>query len=361
MTRVLLRQRYEIAPRSSLGDLDPALWKSLLDELAVREIEGEKELPRLLLHPDVAPRQEDGQDIGVVFAIDVRQKALLSRKQFAATNSKHRYACIVAIAGVPDHIAVSPLHLQNDGRLLHLLEMVQHVAQFRGALEVELLGREIHPLLDPSHYFVGTSRKKEDYFVDHRAILVLRLRQDAGRFATLDVVVEARALRHLRRHVVVAAPDGEDSLHYVERPAHRSHVCIWAEVAGTVVLQPARDEYPRERLLDRHLDVGIGLIVAQSDVESRTILLDQVRFENERVRLARDDYRLEVGDEPDEVAGFRALELVVGEIAAHSGAESLCLTDVEGRPVPALPQIDPRTIGKVGKLRGNGVGNGQHV
>src|SRR5450759_2182269 len=104
-------------------------------------------------------------------------------------------------------------HLENDGRLFHLLEVMEDVAQFRGTLEVELLGREIHPLLHAAYDFVRTPRQEEHDFIDHRAVVLLRLRQNARRLAPLDVVIETRPLRHLGGHVVIAASHGEDSLH----------------------------------------------------------------------------------------------------------------------------------------------------
>src|SRR5204863_2643260 len=205
----------------------------------------------------------------------------------------------------------------------------------------------LHFFLNTADNFVRTPRQEEYDLVDHRPIVLLRLRENARRLAALDVVVEARALRHLRRHVVIAAAHGEDLFHDVERAPHCTDVSVGAKVAGPIVFQTSRYKDSRERLLDRDFDVRIRLIVAQRDVEARPIFLDEIRFQNERVCFSRHHDCLEVADEPYEMTGFYALELIVREIAPHAPAEALRLSDVEASPIPSLPQIDPRSFGKV--------------
>jgi len=48
-------------------------------------------------------------------------------------------------------------------------------------------------------------------------------------------------------------------------------------------------------IVHRDLDVRIALVVAQRDVEARFVFLDEVRFQNERVRLGRHYDRLDSG------------------------------------------------------------------
>ena len=134
---------------------------------------------------------------------------------------------------------------------------MQHVAQFRGSFKVELLRRQLHSFPDSTHNFVRSSRKEKNDLVYHRAIVLLRLGQDARRLATLDVVIEAGTLWHLRRHVVIAATHREDLFHHVQCASHRSHIGVWPEIAGAVVFQTSCHEHAWKRLLHRDLDVGI--------------------------------------------------------------------------------------------------------
>src|SRR5207253_8010796 len=163
----------------------------------------------------------------------------------------------------------------------------------------------------------------------------------------LDVVVETRPLRHLRRHVVVAAAYREDVFHHVERASHRAHIGIGTEVTGAVVLHASRYEYSRKRLLNRDFDVGIRLVIAQRDVEARMVFLDEICFEYQRVSFARHHDGFEIADETDQMSCLHAIELIVGEVATHARAQSLRLSYIEGSPVPSLPQIDAGSFGKV--------------
>ena len=46
------------------------------------------------------------------------------------------HARIVTVARIPDDVTVSAFHLEHHRRLFHALEMLERVAQSRGALEV---------------------------------------------------------------------------------------------------------------------------------------------------------------------------------------------------------------------------------
>ena len=333
----------------------------MLDQLAIRKIERQQNLPRLLLHPDITASEKHRHDVRVLLTVDVGQESLFAGEQLSAPNAQHGDAGVVAIARVTDDVTVSALDFQDDRRLFHRLQMVQHVAELSGSLEVELFRCQVHSLPHSAHDFVGSAGKEQHYFVDHRAVVMLRLGENAGRLTAFDVVIEARSLGHLCRHVVVAASHGEDLLHHIERAPHRADIGVGTEITGPIVFQPPRHENPRKRLLNRDLDVGIRLVIAQRDVEAGLVLLYEIRFENERVGLGGNDDRLEVADQSDQVPGLYALELVVGEVAAHPRAQALRFSYVKGRTVPALPQINAGSIGKVWQFCGDSIGHGQHV
>ena len=129
------------------------------------------------------------------------------------------------------------------------------------------------------------------------------------------------------------------------------------EVARAVVLQPTRHVHARERLLDRDLDVRIRLVVAQRDVEARLVLLDQVRLEDERVRLGR-ARRSSRGRATCCISRARL------RARRRDPARSSCARATAGawpcpRTAPALgvlPQVDAGRLGQVRELAGDGVG-----
>jgi hypothetical protein len=72
------------------------------------------------------------------------------------------------------------------------------------------------------------------------------------------------------------------------------------EVGAVAPVALAREVDAREVLVERDRDVGIGLVVAQPDVEARLVLLDEVLLGEQRLRLGVDHERLDVVDEAAE-------------------------------------------------------------
>ena len=113
-------------------------------------------------------------------------------------------------------------------------------------------------------------------------------------------------------------------------------------------------QHARKRLGDRDLDVRIRLVVAQRDVVLRVVLLDQVRFEDQRVRLARHDDRLEVRRRTHQRPRLDALGVVGRDVAPHARAQPLRLADVQHRPLRVAPQIHAGRLGQMRDLVENG-------
>src|SRR2546426_1014806 len=82
----------------------------------------------------------------------------------------------------------------------------------------------------------------------------------------------------------------------------------------------------------------VALVVGEPDVEARPVFLDEVVLEQQSLRLARHDDRLEVGDLAHQggVLGGRAG--VGTEVTRHPRPQTLRLADVEGLARGTLPQ-----------------------
>ncbi len=226
--------------------------------------------------------------------------------------------------------------------------MSQRIAKLTCALVIERARRGLHLLFDVLHHLIRSALEKQHHLIDHRSVLHLTLRENARRLAAMDVIIETRSLGHLARHVVVARAHCEDSLHDIERAPHRSDVGVRSEVSSAVIQKSARDINTRKRFLNCDLDVRIRLIVAKRDVEPRLVLLDEIRLEYQRMRLAGHHDRLDVGDLADEVASFRIVGVIGAEIAPHAGAETLCLPHIKSFPLLVFPEIHSGAIGQVG-------------
>ena len=90
---------------------------------------------------------------------------------------------------------------------------------------------------------------------------------------------------------------------------------------------------------ESELDVGIGLVVAQQDVEARLALLDEVVFECEGFVLVGDGDVFEVDGLAHERAGFGVGLRGREEVAAHAGAQVLRLADVDDLALGVLVEV----------------------
>jgi len=196
-------------------------------------------------------------------------------------------------------------------------------------------------------HVAGAPLEKPHHFVDHGAVVPGRLIPHAGRLAPLDEVIETGSLRGLARQRVVARAYREDTLHHIERAAHRAYIRIRAEIPCAVLLQSPRDDDTGKRFLHRHLDVGIRFVITQRDVESRTVLLDERRFENERMRLAGNHDRVEVLHLAQQASRLRAGIVVLRPVASHARAEALRLAHVQHPAIGILPEVHPRGLRQV--------------
>ena len=111
-----------------------------------------------------------------------------------------------------------------------------------------------------------------------------------------------------------------------------------AEVGGAVLAQAAGDVDARVFFVGE-LDVGVGLVVAQQDVEARLVLLDQVVFEGEGFLFVVDQDVVDVDGFADQGAGFDVAELVLGEVAADAVAQAFGFADVDDPAAGVLVQI----------------------
>lgn len=73
----------------------------------------------------------------------------------------------------------------------------------------------------------------------------------------------------------------------------------------------------------------IRFVVLEQDVETRFVLLDQVRFENESLDLVIDDDELKIRDQFDELPGFRVEIPARLKILADAAPQVFGLSNVD--------------------------------
>ena len=139
--------------------------------------------------------------------------------------------------------------------------------------------------------------------VDVAAVLLAVDVADAGRLAALDVVVEAGHARAPARLGPLAGPVLEQLAEQVERLAHPLGRGEGPEVGAVRAVALAGEVDARELLVEADRDVGIGLVVAQPDVEPRPVALDEALLGEQRLGLGLGDQRLDRVDLVEHAGG----------------------------------------------------------
>ena len=204
------------------------------------------------------------------------------------------------------------------------------VAVQGGALELPRRRRRLHLRLLVGLDLAVAAGEEVDDRVDVAPVLLLADVADAGRPAALDVVVEAGAAGAAARLGPLAGAELEQLAEQVERLPHPLGAGEGAEVgaAGAVLLAGEVD--PRVVLVEADADVGVGLVVAQADVEARPVALDEALLGEQRLGLGRGDEGLDAVD-----ARGQARLAAGREVRGDALADRARLADVEQLAVGA--------------------------
>ena len=91
-----------------------------------------------------------------------------------------------------------------------------------------------------------------------------------------------------------------------------------------------------------HFSAQVRLIVLETDVVARTVLLDQIVFEDQRFFLAARDQHVEVADPFHQEAHLEAGVAAFAEVGAHARAQRLGLADVQDFTRGFSPRLSRR-------------------
>jgi hypothetical protein len=274
---------------------------------------------------------------------------------FPIAQGEELYRRAVPVHGEPDHVDRPDRALVGGLPLRKALDREQAIPVARGLLEALPGGRLAHPRLELAADRAGLAREELDHAVDDLAVVRLRDRRDTGGLAPLDVVVEARDPRVPTRLRSLAGTELEHPVENVERLPHLLRVRVGPEVDGAAAVPLPREHHAWERVGDGHGDVRERLVVAQPHVEGRTVALDEVLLEMERLGLALCDDHVDPVDPLDELFDPGAHVATPVEVAAHTGPERLRLPDVEDVVAVVAKEVDTRACRKLSQLSPNGI------
>src|SRR5258708_34933032 len=185
-----------------------------------------------------------------------------------------------------------------------MLESAQQVAIGGGLLEKFLLGSSGHALFEAFDQVVAAALDEQSRIARClRVALVAGQACYAGTLAALDVILQARA-RVIAVQVNGATGHQEPLMNEMQDASGQAGREIWSKIERAIFLDAASEIHSRIFLRRGELDVRIGLIIAQENIEFRLIALDKIVFERKRLALIVDDDSFQVGDLANQRTGL---------------------------------------------------------
>ena len=115
---------------------------------------------------------------------------------------------------------------------------------------------------------------------------------------------------------------------------------VGAEIGSAILAQAAGDEDFGVALVEGELDVGVGFVVAQQDVEARLALFDEIVFKRKGLAFVVDDDVVDIDSLTHERTGLAIINLIgFKEIGADAGAQVLGFADVDDLAFGILVEV----------------------
>ncbi len=162
---------------------------------------------------------------------------------------------------------------------------------------------------------------------------------NAGAEAAVNVVLQAGA-GMVAGEIDLATGNEKAAMDELDDAVGQVAGKVGAVVGGAVLAQAAGDEDFGEAVGEGELDVGVGLVVAQQDVEAGLALLDEVVFKGQGLVLVGDEDVVEIDGLAHQRAGFGVGLGGFKKIGAHARAQVLGLADVDDLALGVFVEVD---------------------
>ncbi len=208
-------------------------------------------------------------------------------EHFAAAHVEQVYRQHAVFEVIAEHVGIVAFDGGDALFLLQLLHRRNQVAISRRALVLLGLGGLFHALAQRAQQVGGPAFEKQ-FHIAHRFLVDLGRGQSfhARPQAAFDVVLQA-GTRMKAREINLAGRHHEVAVDQVHDAIGQVRGKIRAVVSAAIFPQPPGHIDPGKALAQSQLDVRIGLVVAQQNVEARFLLLDQVVLKRQRLFIVR--------------------------------------------------------------------------
>src|SRR5215510_16481504 len=326
-------------------DAPPALFaEHLFERLAALPIDRHMNLQRHVIADGVILLKHRPQEFGRIEAFD---RNVLPIK-FAPPDDAplaHREQVkrqLMPLAVIPENIDVEIEHPHHLLMLAERANSLEQIAVFRRLLEPQLFRSLQHSRLQLIGQFLILAFEQLLHILNRFAVL-LRLAQIplTRPHATFDLVfhtgppgapVDVINLIRTRAQLELAV-DERDSLVGQRRGQVR------AVIERAVLLDSARLENARKFLIDRELQMRVGLVILEHHVVARLVALDQVRFEDQGLGFGVGDDELEVNNARHQLQRLGVHRARVLEVLPHPVAQVLRLADIDDLALRVLVKV----------------------
>ena len=103
------------------------------------------------------------------------------------------------------------------------------------------------------------------------------------------MIIQARAAALFLRKTQIAVADLIGLFQQIQRILHRLPARIRSEILCLILSPCPREKHPRKRLLHRHPDVRIMLVVLEHRIVLRPVLFNQVALQHQRFHFGIHD------------------------------------------------------------------------
>ena len=251
---------------------------------------------------------------------------------------------VVSEADDVDVFAALGNHLLLLDRPAHRNQPVTHT---RGALVLHRRGRRLHLGIEPLDDRVGVTFEEVAQLADQLPICDLADLTHARAAALLDVEQQTRPPKPLM-FVELAGAAGanrEAAQQEVERVADRVCVGVRSEVLGALALATTHHQRPRVLLVERDRQERVALVVAETNVEPRPVLLDEAVLEHQRLDLVADLDPLDRLGRRDHLRGPRVHVAWILEVVGKALPKAGRFTDVDHTAEGVVELVRPRRVG----------------
>ncbi len=238
-------------------------------------------------------------------ARQILPEKLAAIDDFAVAHVKEIYGQAAVLKVIAEDVSVIvELGSRNALFFLELVHGGELIAQARGGLELLSFSGSSHARGQRA-FELGVTPLEEKLRIADGLLIGVGSGEalDTWSEAAMNVVLQAGA-RMVAREIDLATGQQKAAMNELNHAIGEVAGKVWAVICRAVLAQAPRDEDFGEPIGERELDVGVGLIVAQQNVEARLALLDEVVLERQRFMLVGDEDVFDVDGFAHERTGF---------------------------------------------------------